>query len=112
MYARMYAPFAAPMWPMYARMHAPFAAPMWPMHARIHAPLMLPYMAIYARIYAPLLLPYGLCISLLLLQNMAYSCLHIAYCSKYVWAITALVQIRYKAWRFNRFSNYPNLCTT
>jgi len=43
---------------------------------------------------------------------MAHSCLHIAYCSAYAWAIITLVQIRYKAWRFNRFPNCPNLCTT
>jgi len=75
----------------YVCAHAcPIAAPIWPM-------------------YAPI---YGPCMSPLLLQNMAHSCLHIAYCSAHAWAITALVQIRYKAWRFNRFANCPNLCTT
>ncbi len=39
---------------------------------------------------------YGLYICPLLLPNMAY------YCSK-TWPITALVQIRYKAWRFTAF---------
>jgi len=39
---------------------------------------------------------YGPCICPLLLLNMAY------YCSK-TWLITALVQIRYKAWRFTAF---------
>ena len=52
----------------------------------------------------------------LLLQNMGHSCPHMwpiaalvhgpflpvymAYCSAHAWAITTLVQIRYKAWRF------------
>jgi len=68
------------------------------------------------------------CMRALLLQNVAHSCPHIwpiaalvyglflptymAYYSAHTWAITALVQIRYKAWRFNRFPNCPNLCTT
>ena len=55
------------------------------------------YGYIYAYIYPIDTLIYGLYIYLLLLPNMAY------YCSK-IWPIapriTALVQIRYKAWRF------------
>jgi hypothetical protein len=91
----------------------PIAAPMWHMYARMHAPCMPPYMAHVCAHACPIAAPiYGPCMSPLLLQNMAHSCLHIAYCSAHTWAITALVQIRYKAWRFNRFPNCPNLCTT
>ncbi len=99
-------------WPMYARMHAPLLLPCGPCmppymaHVCAHAcPIAAPMWPMYAPIYGP-------CMSPLLLQNMAHSCLHIAYCSAHAWAITALVQIRYKAWRFNRFANCPNLCTT
>jgi len=76
MYARMHAPFAAPMWPMYAPIYGPWlpymahvcahaypiAAPMWPMYARMHALLLLYTWPMYEPITAS---KYGPCISLI-----------------------------------------------
>jgi len=67
-------------------------------HICAHAcPITAPiYGHICAHAYPIDTLIYGLYIYLLLLPNVAY------YCSK-IWPITALVQIRYKAWRFTAF---------
>jgi len=102
---------------------------------------LLPYMAMYARMHAPLLLPcdpcapiYGPCMR----ACMPHCCSHVAHLCPHIWPmyepITAskygpffpayrlllrvcigyycASPIRYKAWRFNRFANCPNLCTT
>jgi len=108
MYTRIHGLFTAPMWLMYyARIYTLFAAPMWPMYAPIYGPCMrvyIPYCCSYmahicAHVYpntTPIWPMYTPIYTLLLLPNMAY------YYSK-IWPITALVQIRYKAWRFTAF---------